>query len=287
MSVQALGWVFDHSPTTGTDRLVLLAIANHCGAVPTDEAGVEAWEAWPGIALIAREAGLARQRTVTDALGRLVEGGHILRVRNGAPDSRMRGDRRPNLYRIPLDNGVSCGVTRCQWCGVTPSAPRGDASRHHGVTRGDTNGVTSRVTQTVEREPSVEPNPEPAQPSLLPVAPEGARGGAAKGKGKTDQEIALAQRARAVVDAVWERRDPKPATPYIAAVKIAERLLSAGHLQKPVYEAMMGAPTLTVAAVEFQLNRGRAAPVPSGNERQGVMTDRAAEGGRWRPGGQR
>lgn len=126
MSVQALGWVFDHSLATGSDRLVLLSIANHAGQSPVDGA----WEAWPGVQTMAREAGVSRTKTVRDALGRLEAAGAVERIVNGAPDERIRRDRRPNLYRVLLDNGGACGDPRCQWCAggrVTPE--RGGATR--------------------------------------------------------------------------------------------------------------------------------------------------------------
>jgi len=63
--------------------------------------------------------------------------------------------------------------------------------------------------------------------------------------------------ARSLVQRVWERSDPKPATPFIAAVKIAERLLAAGHSRDAIGHAMLDAPTISTGAVELQLNRGR------------------------------
>ena len=159
MSVQALGWVLDHSPTRGSDRLVLVSIANHAGQEPSDDG---TWEAWPGVDLIRREAGLDRSRTVQDALARLVAAGALERVVNGAPDERIRKDQRPNLYRIVMDHGVTCGVTRCTWCGVTRGAERGDASRPNGVTRDDTTGC-----RNASPEPSLEPSEEP---SVKPTA---------------------------------------------------------------------------------------------------------------------
>lgn len=174
MSVQALSWVFDHSPTKGIDRLVLLSIANHAGESPEDGA----WEAWPGVKLMAHEAGTDRERTVQDVLARLVTDGTIERVVNGAPDYRIRPDRRPNLYRILLGNGINCGKDRCGICrdgvssgdipqeghGVTPDAARGDVSRPHGVTPG--------VTQTII-EPSIEPPPPPTTGRTTSAATEG------------------------------------------------------------------------------------------------------------------
>lgn len=121
MSVQALGWILDHSPATGVGRLVLVSIANHASGDP--EGDPLAWEAYPGIATIAREARLDRQRTVTEAVSRLVAAGQLVRVVNGAPDERIPLDRRPNLYRILMDAGVACGLARCRWCdpGVSPT----------------------------------------------------------------------------------------------------------------------------------------------------------------------
>lgn len=155
MSVQAMGWVFDHSPTKGSDRLVLLSIANHAGKAP---GGSGAWEAWPGVELMRQEAGLDRSRTVQDALARLVAAGALEREVNGAPDERIRGDHRPNLYRILLAHGVTCDDTRCGWCRVTPDAGRGDAPSADGVTDGDATGC-----REASPEPSVEPSPEPVE----------------------------------------------------------------------------------------------------------------------------
>lgn len=136
---------------------MLISIANHAG----QDASNGAWEAWPGIALLQRESGLARERTVQDALARLVEAGHIERVVNGAPDERVRKDRRSNLYRILLTNGVTCGDTRCRWCGMTGDDERGDGSRRHGVPDRDATGC---------RETSPEPSLNRTATELQPRA---------------------------------------------------------------------------------------------------------------------
>lgn len=160
MSVQALSWVLDHSPAKGSDRLVLVSIANHAGKSPVDGA----WEAWPGVALIQREAGLDRTRTVQDALSRLVAAGALERRINAAPDLRIPGDRRPNLYRILTTNGVPCGDTRCAWCGVPPDAGRGAASRRDGVADDGATGCRDTAP-----EPVLQPTPEPVgQPLFAP-----------------------------------------------------------------------------------------------------------------------
>lgn len=156
-----MSWVLDHSPTKGADRLVLIALANHAGKNPNNGA----WESWPGVELIAREAGLDRTRTVQDALARLEKAGAIQRVVNGAPDERIRKDRRPNLYRVLLSHGVTADGT--PWvesaaagkpgrgdAGRHPdSDSRGDASRPDGVTSGDGTGC-----RPASPEPSLKPS---------------------------------------------------------------------------------------------------------------------------------
>lgn len=68
MSIQAIAWVFDYSQATGTDRLVLLALANHANS--------ETGECHPGYRRIAHEANCAPS-TVTAAIRRLVELGEV------------------------------------------------------------------------------------------------------------------------------------------------------------------------------------------------------------------
>jgi hypothetical protein len=127
MSIQAMSWVLDHSPTKGADRLVLLSLANHASKEQVNGA----WECWPGVATICREAGLERPRTVQECLARLEAAGAIERVINGAPDKRIHPSRKPNLYRI---HGVSVSVT--------PGQGWGDGSRQGGVS--DTDHVGCR-----------------------------------------------------------------------------------------------------------------------------------------------
>ena len=140
MSVQALSWVFDKSPTTGTDRLVLLALANHASS--------DAWECYPSIATLAREAGIARPRTVQQSLARMEANGHVERSINGAVDQRIRTDRRPNLYRIL--HGVSLSDTPSEERGVA-SGPNGVSLRAERGVASRTNGVSPNDTQTVNR----------------------------------------------------------------------------------------------------------------------------------------
>ncbi len=85
------------------------------------------------------------------------------------------------------------------------------------------------------------------------------------------------QRATQIVDKVWERSDPKPATPYIGCVKIAEKLLKAGHDPQDIGRAMLEAPTISTGAVEFAINR-RTKPAPS--RREPIDTNREGPEGR-------
>lgn len=95
MSVQALSWVFDEvRGLSPVQRLVLLSIANHA-----DKYGDNAW---PSVATIREETDLARDNTVRDALRFLRDEGWIEVEVNGGGDHRVRADRRPNLYRLPL-----------------------------------------------------------------------------------------------------------------------------------------------------------------------------------------
>ena len=67
MSIQAVAWVLEESLASYSERLVLIAIANHVG--PTG------W-AWPGIDAIASEAFVDRS-TVFRAIDKLVDMGEL------------------------------------------------------------------------------------------------------------------------------------------------------------------------------------------------------------------
>lgn len=98
MSVQAISWVLDNSPTVGTDRLVLISLANHA-----DQRGESSW---PSVFTIMREAG-ASERAVQTSLRNLATEGRIDVVRNGAPDERIPHDKRPNLYRVLMTHAAA------------------------------------------------------------------------------------------------------------------------------------------------------------------------------------
>jgi hypothetical protein len=138
VSVDVISWVWRSSAATGTDRLVLLAIA--------DAADSDGTNAWPSVATLARKAAVSN-RTVQRSIGNLVELGELEVLEQAGGPARMRADRRPNEYRVLMQRR---GDTP-----VAPSEPRGDSGGADGVTsvalRGDT-GVTQPV-----HDPSVGP----------------------------------------------------------------------------------------------------------------------------------
>lgn len=159
-----MAWVFDHeTETSGSERLVLLSLANHAREVEGR------WECYPGIDRIGREAGIARRGTVKDSLRRLEAKGLIVRVVNAAPDSRIRADRRPNLYLLNFGDGSpDSGEARGGTLTDLPSEDHGGSvsvvtggrvSRSRGVgfrTDGGSVSVPLSISEPSE-EPSLDP----------------------------------------------------------------------------------------------------------------------------------
>ena len=116
-----MAWVLNHSPTTGTDKLVLLGIANHA-----DEYGENAW---PSIPTLARYAGVT-ERNARHAVRRLEDAGEIATEerRGGRVDSDPR--YRTNRYTLVRFRGVASD--RAANPGGSESVVRGVAERHSG-----------------------------------------------------------------------------------------------------------------------------------------------------------
>ena len=83
--------VLHHSKTGGTDKLVLLGIANHDG-----DGG-----AWPSVATLARYANV-EPRAVQKCIKRLVERGEIAKDTQAGGLRNMPDYTRPNLYHIKV-----------------------------------------------------------------------------------------------------------------------------------------------------------------------------------------
>ncbi len=75
MTIAVMNWVWANSPTSGNERLVLLALADACSR--DDGTGC-----WPSAATIARKANIS-DRTVRRVIARLEADGHVLVHRGG------------------------------------------------------------------------------------------------------------------------------------------------------------------------------------------------------------
>ena len=93
MGVKAVRRVLEHSRATGTDRLVLVILAEYAD----DQKCV----CWPSVATIAKEAKV-RARAAEAALCALQETGEIEVEIHGARYPKTRRQYRPNLYRVTV-----------------------------------------------------------------------------------------------------------------------------------------------------------------------------------------
>lgn len=114
MSVAVMNWVFHHSQSRGTNRLVLLAIA--------DSTNDQGCEAWPSLTTIGHKAGVDR-RTVSRCIDRLEESGELERVRHGG---RQGIGGTSNTYRIVMTTAEEWGQSATTKQGQ--SATRGTES---------------------------------------------------------------------------------------------------------------------------------------------------------------
>lgn len=117
MSVESMAIVLHHSPSSGTDKVVLLGIANHDG-----DGG-----AWPSIATLAKYANVA-ERNVQAAVKRLEESGQITRHVQDGGTRGMRNGQRPNRYTIELVCPAECDRTTNHRMPTPVRQDRGDAS---------------------------------------------------------------------------------------------------------------------------------------------------------------
>ena len=118
MSIRVMSDVWDLSESTGSARLVLLAIADSC-----DHDGTNAW---PAVETIAKKTKVSRS-TVQRAIKELVALGE-LRVVPGPV--HIRSDHRPNGYEVSFSRGFNLtprDATECQsdTHGVSSEPPRG------------------------------------------------------------------------------------------------------------------------------------------------------------------
>lgn len=143
MSIRVMQWVWEHSPTTRGDRLVLLAIA--------DCASDDGTRAWPSLPTIAEKANLT-VRACQSALRRLTKAGHL-------EVEMQTGPRGVNRYTVVMTKAVSKLRGEERTPGeVTDS--RGEVNAPEGVKlTTESMSLTSPVTVL---EPSIEPSDEPS-----------------------------------------------------------------------------------------------------------------------------
>lgn len=227
MSAEAVGWVWRRSPYRGITLVVHLAIADSVN----DQNEHELWMRQAVLATKCR----TRRATVNEAIAKMVTDGYLeLLVEGSGGANRYRflmpSDApvvydsqpvraRPTRRRTePADPLPLDGGARSPNTGCTPTAQGVRADRTGGVRQAYTEPKGTQVTQG-------------------------------------EQPPATGSVAQPLVKRVWDRSDPKPATPFIGAVKIAERLLAAGWPADAVEDAMVEAPTISTGAVELVLNR--------------------------------
>lgn len=143
MSIESIAACLHHSKATGSDKLVLLGIANHDG-----DGG-----AWPSITTLAKYANIS-ERSVQKCVDRLIELNEVKRHLNKGGNAETRGDRRPNRYEILVRCPNECdGSTRH---GVKRTTQRGEPQHTNGVNSSAERGDAG-FTLTIHK-PSLEPS---------------------------------------------------------------------------------------------------------------------------------
>lgn len=133
MSVEAIAAVLHHSQASGTDKVVLIGIANHEG-----DGG-----SWPAVATLAKYA-QCTERAVRYSLKRLVGSGELTVIRQAGGNENTRSDRRTNLYRVTVSCPDDCAGGSNHKArgeadfpptdnGVKQASERGEAGFRHGV----------------------------------------------------------------------------------------------------------------------------------------------------------
>lgn len=153
MSVESLAIVLHHSQASGTDKLVLIGIANHDG-----DGG-----AWPAVSTLARYANVD-PRSVQRSLQRLIESGEVAREVQGGGTRNMNDYSRPNRYEILVRCPQGCDRSTAH---RVTQASGGDA---HVRGAGDA-GVTGGASQASPK-PSLNQPLNSDESSFVSTSPE-------------------------------------------------------------------------------------------------------------------
>jgi hypothetical protein len=175
--------VLHHSRSRGTDKVVLLGIANHDG-----DGG-----AWPTLATLARYANVD-VRNVRAALRRLESAGEIRTHLNDGGTRRTPGHERPNRYEITICCPVECDRTSnhrmpgdygysCRQGGMPASPPpRMPASPPPRMPASPPPRMPASPEPSLEPsdEPSLPPSPQPNSTTADMTGTPGGRGNSQK-----------------------------------------------------------------------------------------------------------
>ena len=242
-----MNWVWTQSPTSGNERLVLLALADACSR--DDGTGC-----WPSVPTIARKANIS-ERTAWRVISRLEAAGHLKVTRQGGGSQRST-----NAYAVimhgakttvpahddPCQDDTPVGSGR-----VTDQHPSPLTGRHPSGVTGVTPGV-SLVT------------PDP--PGNLKHPPEG-RAAPATGDSGDGEDHAGTTTARRLIAAYAGRCPTRPPSAVLgqlgrqAAAMLAEGIDPAAvaralgrFSERPMH------PSVLPSLVNEELNPPRAAP---------------------------
>lgn len=210
MSVESIAVVLHHSKATGTDRLVLLGVANHEG-----DGG-----AFPSIDTLMKYT-LVGRRAVQRSLRALEAMGELRTHPNRGGDVLTRGGRqRPNLYEVLVRCPPDCDrttqhrTTQGGGADATPQDDEGAVAEAKGAVAGPPQGAVAGPP-----EPSLQP---PIEPSFA----------------------ADAASADDLTREWWERnRDehnyrPSEGHAFVASRKIVESTIDAGYDAREVRAAL-------------------------------------------------
>ena len=232
MGTRTVRSVLEHSTATGTDRMVLFALAEHAN----DATGT----CWPGVELLAAEVRV-QVRAVQYALKALVARGELAVEVHGAPVAGRR-QYRPNLYRVLVggaraltpgsaSSGAQLSITTDELV-VHDDASSGAPGRHPVVHGGA-------------------PKPEENNKEPLRPAPR-----------LTDDPVKV--RAHALTKLAFEQpikpalRAGRKGGEFPAAMGIIERLLAAGHPASTIEGAIRaGVEVWTTAGLETAIAKAK------------------------------
>ena len=249
-----------HSRAKGTDKVVLLGIANHDG-----DGG-----SWPSIDTLARYANVTR-RAVQNSIKNLVDAGELVVHLQDGGTRRTDPRYRPNRYEIVLSCPPDCDGSSQHRVGV-----HGASSLRAGVQRGTARGEAQRVSgvQSASPEPSCEPEdlnrPQAADPSDRPDG------------------VSNRDRGREAATGFWERvKTDTGHSPvglrYMALAKLIEKFLDAGYpvpaVKQAVWTVYEAGRPMTLAVVEQYLDgraRGSARRGGAGGTERGLDALKAA-----------